>query len=136
MNLKLLFSKYRDIISYLFWGVVTTVVNVVVYFLCYDVARFLNILSTIIAWIVAVAVAFVTNKVFVFESKSWHLAVVLREMIDFTICRLGTGVVELVMMYALVDILKFNGTVMKVITNVVVILLNYIASKFVIFKGK
>ena len=125
MDLKELWNKSRSIISYLFWGVVTTVVNVVVYSLCYDVAHFSNILSTVIAWVVAVAVAFVTNKLFVFDSKSWHLAVAFREMFDFTLCRLGTGVVEIVMMYVLVDVLEFNGTIMEIITNVVVFAVDY-----------
>ena len=136
MDLKLLWSKYKDIISYLFFGVVTTVVNVVVYSLCYDIAKCSNLFSTIIAWIIAVAVAFITNKLFVFESKSWDVKIAFKEAGDFVICRVGTGIIEVGMMYILVDVLEFDGTIMKIITNAVVIILNYIASKFVIFKEK
>lgn len=136
MNLKQLWDKYRNIINYLFFGVLTTVVNVVVYSCCYDVAKFSNLLSTLIAWVVAVLVAFVTNKLFVFESKSWIVAVVVKEVVDFTICRVGTGVIEMGMMWLFVDMLAFSGTMMKIITNVIVIILNYVASKFWIFVQK
>lgn len=136
MNLKQLWDKYRNVINYLFFGVLTTVVNVVVYSCCYDVAKFSNLLSTLIAWVVAVLVAFVTNKLFVFESKSWIVTVVVKEVVDFTICRVGTGVIEMGMMWLFVDMLAFSGTMMKIITNVIVIILNYVASKFWIFVQK
>ena len=134
--MKQLFIKYKDVISYLFFGVLTTAVNVAVYYVFYNLLSIANVISTVIAWVVAVAFAFVTNKLFVFDSKSWAPSVALREFWTFTACRIGTGIVEIGMMWLFVDILTFNGTVMKLITNFIVIVLNYIFSKLIIFKKK
>ena len=134
--MKQLFIKYKDMISYLFFGVLTTAVNVAAYYLSYDVAHLPNVAATVIAWALAVAFAFVTNKLFVFDSKSWAPSVALGELASFTLCRVGTGVIEVGMMYLFVDLLSFNGTVMKLFTNVIVIVLNFIFSKLIIFKKK
>ena len=132
--MKELFKKHKDIISYLFFGVLTTAVNVVTYWLCHGLGSVPNVPSTVIAWVAAVAFAFITNKLFVFESKSWAPSVALKEAASFTLCRVGTGVIEVGMMYVFVDLLTFNGTVMKLITNFIVIVLNYVFSKLIIFK--
>lgn len=132
--MKQLLIKYKGIVSYLFFGVLTTAVNVAVYYIFYNILSVPNIVSTIIAWVAAVAFAFITNKLFVFDSKSWEPSVALRELWTFTACRLGTGVIEVGMMWLFVDVLTFNGTVMKLLTNFIVIVLNYIFSKLVIFK--
>ncbi|MGN0493036.1 MAG: GtrA family protein [Acutalibacteraceae bacterium] len=131
-----LFKKHKSLISYAFFGMLTTLVNIAVYHLSYTVLDIANVPSTVIAWIFAVAFAFITNKLFVFESKSLQPKTVLKEAVDFTICRIGTGVIEVIMMYLFVDILGINGTLMKLITNIIVIVLNYIASKLFIFKSK
>lgn len=127
--------KYKGIIKYLVFGVLTTLVNVIAYWLMYEILHADNVGSTIIAWIVAVVFAFVTNKLYVFDSKNWNKDSI-REIVQFFGCRLGTGIVELVMMYVFVDTLNFHGTFMKLVTNFVVIVLNYIASKLIIFKQK
>ena len=130
-----LIKKHKSLISYAFFGVLTTLVNIAIYHLSYTVLGVKNIPSTVIAWIVSVAFAFITNKLFVFESKSLQPKTVLKEAFDFTLCRIGTGVIEVLMMYVFVDIINLNGTLMKLITNIVVIVLNYIASKLFIFKS-
>jgi len=132
--MKQLLIKYKGIVSYLFFGVLTTAVNVAVYYIFYNILSVPNIVSTIIAWVAAVAFAFITNKLFVFDSKSWQPSVALRELWTFTACRIGTGVIEVGMMWLFVDVLTFNGTVMKLLTNFIVIVLNYIFSKLIIFK--
>lgn len=129
------YKKHKGIVLYLIFGALTTLVNILTYYLCYQVLSLSNVLSTIIAWVVAVAFAFVTNKLFVFESSARKKKAVI-EAVNFTACRVGTGVIEIAMMYLLVDILAFNGTIMKLITNVVVIILNYVASKLLVFRGK
>ncbi len=134
--LKKLLEKYGAFVRYAIFGALTTVVNVVVYFLCYDVAGIANVPSTIVAWIVAVAFAFVTNKLFVFGSRSWQAGKALREAATFLLCRVGTGVIEVLLMYVLVDRLAFDGTVTKLAVNILVIVLNYIASKLFIFVKK
>lgn len=126
-------KKYQAIIKYLIFGVLTTVVNIVSYYLCYEVAGISNIVSTVISWLIAVLFAFVTNKLFVFDSKKWDRNAV-KEIINFFSFRIITGIVEVLMMYVFVDVFAFNGTVMKLITNIIVIILNYIASKIFVFK--
>ena len=93
-----------------------------------------TVISTVIAWIVAVIFAYVTNKLWVFESKSCEKQVLAKEILAFFVCRILTGVLDIVIMAVFVDILHFNDMVTKIVSNVVVIILNYIASKFFIFK--
>lgn len=129
-----LLKKYRGIIAYIVFGILTTVINVIVYYICYEIFGIINIISTIIAWFAAIVFAFVTNKKYVFDSKSWDKEIVLNEGIKFLSCRVGTGIIEVIMMICFVDILQVNGTLMKAITNVIVIIINYIFSRCVIFK--
>ncbi len=128
------YSRYKGIIKYIVFGALTTVINVVVYHLLYNTLALPNTLSVIVAWLLSVAFAFVTNKLFVFESKSRDKKVVTKEAFEFFVCRLATGVLEVALMFLLVDILMLNGTLMKLLTNVIIIILNYIASKLVIFR--
>ena len=120
-------------ILYLIFGGLTTLINIVAYFVCYNLLEISNVTSNIIAWVVAVFFAFVTNKVYVFESKSKSI---LYELSTFLACRLGTGVLDLGIMYFTVDILKWNALLMKIISNVIVIVLNFVFSKMIIFKKK
>ena len=114
----------------------TTVVNIVAYNLCYVHAGMSNTLSNVIAWVLAVTFAYLTNKVWVFDSKSWAWEVLRREVPAFVSCRLATGVMDLVIMYISVDLLHWNAMLMKLLSNILVILLNYVFSKLVIFKKK
>ena len=134
--MKRLLEKYWDILTYLFFGVLTTVVNYLVYLPCYNLLGWSAGLSNILAWIVAVAFAFVTNKPFVFKSYDWSWNVVWPELTKFVGCRIGSGVLETGILLVCVDMLAWNGNVMKLITAVLVIVLNYIGSKFVVFKKK
>ncbi len=129
-----LLKKYKSVVSYLFFGVCTTIINVVIYNIFYSNLSFTNVGSTIIAWIVAVLFAFITNKLFVFESKSFALKVMLYELFSFLGCRLATGVLDLGIMFITVDCLHQNALMWKIISNILVIVINYIASKLVIFK--
>ena len=127
-------KKYQSILSYLFFGVCTTVVNIAVYDMCYLVYGLGNIPSTVLAWLISVLFAFVTNKLWVFQSKAWNAAVLLHEVSSFFGCRIATGILDVAIMYAAVDVLGGNGLLWKVISNVVVIVLNYVASKLLIFR--
>lgn len=128
--------KYKDILAYLFFGICTTVVNFVVYYILARMMNFSTSFSTVTAWFFAVIFAFVTNKIWVFRSKSWKKKIVVEELSSFFVCRVATGVLDLVIMIVTVDILVWNDVVMKMVSNVLVILLNYIASKWIIFKRK
>lgn len=132
--IKTLLTKYKALITYGIFGVLTTLINIGIYTLCYQQAEINNVVSNVIAWIVSVLFAFVTNKIWVFESKSLEPAVLFAEAVSFFGCRLATGVLDLVIMYVTVDQLALNSTLMKCISNVLVIIVNYVASKFLIFK--
>lgn len=132
--IKKLLKKYQSFLAYAIFGVLTTLVNLVVYYICYNKAGMSNTLSNVLAWIMAVAFAYVTNKIWVFDSKSWRWKVLKREVTAFISCRLATGVLDIVIMYICVDVLGWHAMLMKVASNVLVILLNYIFSKLVIFK--
>lgn len=133
--IRKIFTKYREIIVYLFFGGLTTVVNLAVYYPLYNIAGISGTVSTVIAWAVAVLFAFFTNKPFVFESHDWSKAVVLPEFAKFVGCRIGSGVLETVFIALTVDILRLNGNIMKVIISVAVVLINYVGSKL-LFKKK
>lgn len=131
-----LMKKYKSFIAYAVFGVFTTVVNIVTYNLCYYRAGMSNTLSNIVAWILAVTFAYLTNKAWVFESKSWKWDVLCREVPAFISCRLATGIMDLAIMYVCVDVMHWHAMLMKVISNILVIILNYAFSKLVIFKKK
>ena len=135
LKISSLFSTHKQIILYLIFGVCTTVINTVCYWLLYDVLSWSNLLSTVLAWLAAVIFAFVTNKRYVFESKKSGIHEQLTEFASFFSCRILTGILDVVIMAVAVDMLKWNGLVWKLISNIIVTVLNYIASKFLIFKG-
>lgn len=128
--------KYKALIAYMFFGVLTTIVNIVSYDMCYNYFKFSNTLSNVVAWILAVTAAYLTNKVWVFGSSSWKWSVLKKEIPAFISCRLATGVLDIAIMYISVDCMKYQPMVMKCISNILVILLNYVFSKLVIFKKK
>lgn len=135
-TLKRLFLKYYDIISYLFFGGLTTVVNYLVYLPCYNWLHLSATVSNVIAWAVAVIFAYLTNKPFVFKSYDWSMKTVLPEFGKFLGCRVGSGVMETAIIFLTVDCLQWNGNVMKLIVSVLVIILNYVASKLLVFTKK
>lgn len=131
-----LMKKYKSFIAYAVFGVFTTIVNILTYNYCYYHAGINNTISNIIAWILAVTFAFLTNKAWVFESTSWKWSVLRREIPAFITCRLATGVMDLLIMYLCVDVMGWHAMLMKILSNILVILLNYVFSKLVIFKKK
>ena len=136
MKIQRLFKKYKDVIPYLFFGVCTTVVNVAAYGIAAYLFNMTTMPSTIIAWILAVLFAYVTNRKWVFQSEAEGWKEIRREVVSFFGCRLATGVIDWGCMFFFVDILFMNDMVIKVMANILVIVLNYVASKLVIFKRK
>ena len=98
-----------------------------------DIFAINNVPSTIIAWVIAVAFAFITNKLWVFDSKKFNARTLMYEVPAFFVCRLATGVLDVAIMYLAVDLLAWHSLTWKLISNVLVIVMNYLASKFVIF---
>lgn len=147
--MRQLIKKYREVILYIFFGAVTTLVNLVVFKLC-------NILlgsewylvSNAIAWAAAVLTAFFTNKLWVFESRSWAPAVLWRELPSFVGARVFSFLIEEAGLFIMIDLMHLDAwsftrwidvtgeDISKVFLQVVVLVLNYIFSKLVIFKKK
>ncbi len=132
--IKETWKKYKQLFFYGVFGVLTTVINILVYMLCFDVLHISNVLSTIIAWVAAVAFAFITNKLWVFDSNEFSSSILLSELWKFISCRVLTGVIDLGIMFVGVDLMHGPSTAIKVGSNILVIILNYLLSKLVIFK--
>lgn len=133
-KLRAIIEKHWDILSYLFFGGLTTLVNFIVYTPLHHWLQLSAALSNVIAWVVAVAFAYLTNKPFVFKSHDWSLQVVLPELGKFVGCRIGSGLLETGLLALTVDYLCWNGIVMKIIASVLVVILNYIGSKLLVFR--
>ena len=131
-----LIRKHYDVLSYLLFGVLTTVVNYVIYLPCYNLLGLSATVSNLIAWVVAVAFAYLTNKPFVFRSHDWSAKTVIPELTKFVSCRVASGAVESLILLLTVDILHWNGNVWKLVTSVLVVVLNYIGSKLLVFRKK
>ena len=135
-KLKKLIVQYWEVLSYLIFGVLTTVVNYLVYLPVYNILGLSAALSNAIAWVVAVAFAYVTNKPFVFKSHDWSAKTVIPELSKFVGCRVASGAAETIILLVTVDLLHWNGNIWKLVTSVLVVVMNYIASKLVVFRKK
>ena len=127
-------EKHWDMVSYLFFGVLTTAVNYLVYLPLYNLLGISAAVSNIIAWVAAVVFAYVTNKPFVFKSHDWSMKTVLPELGKFVGCRAASGGLETVLILLTVDILGWNGNIWKLIISVLVVILNYVSSKLLVFR--
>ena len=133
-KLRNLIEKYWDVLVYLVFGVLTTVVNYVVYLPVYNLMGLPASLSNMIAWAAAVAFAYLTNKPFVFRSHDWSLKTVIPELTKFVGCRVASGAMETAILFLTVDLFHWNGNLWKLLTSVLVVILNYFASKLLVFK--
>lgn len=133
-KLRVLIRKYYDILVYLFFGVLTTVVNYIVYLPCYNLLHLSAAVSNAIAWVAAVAFAYLTNKPFVFKSYDWSAKTVVPELTKFVGSRVASGALETVIIFVTVDLLLWDGNIMKLVTSVLVVVMNYVASKLLVFK--
>lgn len=148
--MKRLFVKYKELITYVIFGALTTAVNFVTFWLMNLVlGERLYLLNNIIAWVISVAFAYVTNKLWVFESKNWNVKVIGKEIPEFVGARLFSLALEEGGLLLFMNVLHFGkfaftllgfnitGTLIaKVILAVIVVIINYIFSKLVIFKNK
>lgn len=119
----------KEVILYLFFGGVTTVANIIVFKLL-RIASLSLFISNSIAWVVAVLIAYFTNRKYVFDSKNDSK----KEFTSFIFFRILTLVIDMILMYLFVSLFKINDLISKIIVNVVVIILNYVFSKLIIFK--
>lgn len=129
-------KKYEEIISYLVVGFLTTLVSLLVYYICVltfldpNVALELQI-ANVISWICSVIFAYVTNRIFVFKSKSKNI---FKEISTFVSSRVLTLVLDMLMMYLMVTCIGLNDKICKIFVQIVVIVLNYVFSKLFVFK--
>lgn len=148
--IKKLFNKYKEIILYVVFGVLTTLVNFAAFWLLSKLfGEKLYLINNAIAWIISVVFAYITNKLFVFESKSFKPGVIIKEVIEFFAARLFSFAVEEGGLLLFVKCLHFDNysikllsfeisgqMIAKVILAVIVVILNYFFSKFIIFAKK
>ena len=129
-----LLKKRRDFVLYVGFGALTTAINYGTYYVLYNALGVANIPSTAVAWVFSVAIAYISNKLWVFESRSFSFEVLKREISTFLAARVLSGLMDTGIMALTVDVLKMNGNVWKLISNVLVVILNYAASVLVIFR--
>ena len=127
------YNKYKEGLLYLFFGGCTTLINIVTFFVCRQFDLGINT-SNIIAWVIAVIFAFVTNKLFVFDSKDMSSKKVLKETVNFFISRIISLGVDTVILFAMIDFMHINELISKIVSNIVVIIVNYVFSKLFVFK--
>lgn len=132
--IKKIIETYKEIISYLFFGVCTTVVNFVIYFACTNLFGLNYLLANALSWIGAVAFAYITNRIWVFKSKNRGIRAIFKEITAFVGCRLLSGVMDMLIMFVGVDLMGISDGITKLITQVVVVVLNYVFSKLIIFR--
>lgn len=125
------YIQYKEIINYLFFGVLTTIVNFITYIVFAKLIHLDETISNAIAWITSVIFAYITNKIYVFESKDKDI---IKEMIKFVGCRAFSGVLDIVLFFIFVHFMKINDIMAKIINSILVVILNYIFSKLWIFK--
>lgn len=137
-KIKELYLKYKEIINYLIFGVLTTLVSLIVYYLL--VFTFLNPsnpielqIANILSWVAGVAFAYFTNRKFVFKSKEKNK---IKEASKFVMARLVTLIMDMLIMWIGVTILHGNDKIMKLLSQVIVIVSNYLFSKLIVFKEK
>lgn len=123
--------KYKELISYLVFGVLTTIVNFIIYFYLCSIGLNYKI-SNIIAIFCSILFAYITNKIFVF--KILHIKNILQEFIKFVSFRLVSSIFDMAFLIFLVDYIKTPNFIAKVLTSVIVVVLNYIFSKLFIFR--
>ena len=129
-TLKALLQKYKDIVLYVVFGGLTTLVNIVSFYVLEQLLAVATVPATCVLF------AYVTNRRWVFESKENTRRGILREMGSFFLFRLLSGLMDVAIMYVCVDLLGWNSMVIKVLSNVLVIIVNYVASKLVIFRKR
>ncbi|MBD1381374.1 GtrA family protein [Metabacillus arenae] len=126
----------KEKVSYLVFGVLTTIVNIVCYFLLADILHVSYTLSTFYAWTISVIFAFITNKIYVFNSRKAGMKEVFLELFWFIFYRIVSLIIDLLLMIFLVELLSTNDLFAKAVSNIVVIVFNYLVSKMIIFKSK
>jgi len=127
------YLEHQEGMRYLIFGGVSTILNILVFILL-DKLGISTIISNFIAWVVSIVFAYFTNKMCVFNTKTNNKKELSKEVFSFVGCRILTLLIDELYMYITIDILNFNSLIMKIISNIIVIILNFVFSKILIFK--
>ena len=133
-KIKELINKYEELIKYFIIGVLTTILNYVAFAILVNGLKIEMHISNIIAWTISLIFAYFTNKLFVFESKSFKFDVLGKEILSFGAARLFSLLLEELILFIFVNKLGMEKLIIKLIANIIVVIVNYILSKFIIFK--
>ena len=131
-NIRRILNK--ETISYVIFGILTTIVNLISYYFFSNIININYLISNTISWIISVVFAYITNKFYVFNSKDKRKDVMVKEFIKFVNCRLTSGVIEILLLFLLVDMMKVNDIISKLAIGVIVVVLNFIFSKIFVFQ--
>ena len=129
-----LYKKHEEGINYLIFGFLAFVLNYILYFVFADAMQMHYMAATVLSWVLTVVFAYWTNRTFVFKSQNKDTGSVVKEFVSFISARIATEVLELVLMYVMVDLLSINDKISKLVCQVLVIVANYVLSKIWIFK--
>jgi len=122
--------KKNEIILYLIFGILTTIVNIISYLFITDILNIHYLISNIIAWFLSVLFAYITNRIWVFKSKNENI---LKEFGLFISGRIFSGVLDTTLMYLFIGIFFWNDLISKIIINIIVVIVNYVISKLIVF---
>ncbi len=135
-KIKKIYNEHKELILYLIFGVMTTAVSYISYAVFYYAVTKSGFASNVFSWIISVTFAFITNKIFVFESKDFSFGKFFAEFMSFYGCRLLSGILETFIIWITVDKLGYNSMLMKIIVGIAVVILNYVFSKLFVFRKK
>lgn len=135
-RIKALYQKYRELILYVFFGGLTTVVNFVSYAVFAKMLGVDEITSTVIAFVLSVIFAYLTNRKWVFQSRASGWRAIGYEVATFFGGRIFSGLLDVLIMYVFVTRLGFYDLLIKILSNILVIILNFIISKLIVFRKK
>lgn len=127
-------ENIRELFFYGVFGILTTIINLLTFKVLNETFGLYYMWSNVVAWIAGVVFAFVTNKIFVFQSYNWKMSVWLKEASEFISARLLTGIMDMALMYLLVSGVHVDEWYSKIVVNILVIIGNYILSKLWVFK--
>lgn len=140
--IKTMYKKYEEVINYLFFGFLAFLINTIAFAAAARVLGADNdkvdlvLIATAFAWVVAVLFAYWTNRTFIFKSKVKNKSDIFKEFMSFISVRVITGLLDMIVMYIMVDIMNVDNLIAKIISNIIVIVANYIFSKLWVFRKK
>lgn len=128
--------RYMQVLTYLIFGALTTMVNIIIYFIFSKIIGLDYLISNAIAWFLSVMFAYITNKIYVFKSMGWGFTEFIKEITTFISCRLLSGGMDMVIMYIFIDLFSLNDLIIKLFSNLCVIVVNFLVSKNYIFQKR